>query len=45
MKPKPTGRAALRIRLKKALVAAGIERIASRRVIRGILIMLGLEHA
>lgn len=36
---------ALRVRLKKALVAAGIERIASRRVIRGILIMLGLEQA
>ncbi len=38
-------RAALRVRLKKALVAAGMERIASRRVIRGILVMLGLERA
>lgn len=38
-------RAVLRARVKRALVAAGMERIASRRVIRGILIMLGLERA
>jgi hypothetical protein len=38
-------RAALRVRLKNALVAAGMEGLASRRVIRGILIMLGLERA
>lgn len=36
---------ALHARLKTALVAAGLVRIASRRVIRGILIMLGLERA
>lgn len=38
-------RAALRARLKATLVAAGMERIASRSVIRGILILLGLERA
>jgi hypothetical protein len=37
--------AALRIRLKRALVAAGMAGLASRRVIRGIIVMLGLERA
>lgn len=43
--PRRSKRATLRVRLKKALVAAGMERLASRRVIRGILILLGLERA
>jgi len=38
-------RAALRARLKAVLVTAGLEGIVSRRVIRGILIMLGLERS
>lgn len=37
-------RAALRRRLKRVLVAAGMAGIASRRVIRGIIIALGLER-
>jgi hypothetical protein len=45
MPRKRSKRVQLRVRLKKTLVAAGMERIASRRVIRGILIMLGLEQA
>lgn len=44
MKHKPAKRLARRVQLKKALVAAGIERIASRRAIRAVLILLGLEH-
>ena len=43
-KPKRSKRAALRVRLKKVLVATGLEGLASRRVIRGILILLGLER-
>lgn len=38
-------RAALRVRLKKRLVAAGLAGIASRRAIRAVLILLGLEGA
>lgn len=38
-------RAALRVRLKKALVASGIEGVIPRRVVRGLIILLGLEHA
>lgn len=37
--------AAVRLRAKRALVAAGMASIASRRVIRGIIVMLGLERA
>lgn len=39
-----TTRKALRRRLKRALVAAGIAGIASRRAIRAIIILLGLER-
>jgi hypothetical protein len=42
MNPK---RAALRVALKKALVAAGAAGVIPRRVARGLLILLGLEHA
>lgn len=37
-------RAALRRQLKRTLVAAGLAGIASRRVIRAIIILLGIEH-
>lgn len=36
--------AALRVKVKKALVAAGAEGVIPRRVVRGLLILLGLEH-
>lgn len=42
---KQSKRSQLRVRLKKALVAAGIAGIASRRTIRGLLVLLGLERA
>lgn len=42
---KRSHRARLKVRLKRLLVEAGMERVASRRVIRGILVMLGLERA
>lgn len=38
-------RGQLRIRLKRALVSAGAAGIASRRVIRAVIVALGLEHA
>ena len=44
MARKAPKRRALRIRLKKTLVAAGLERLVSRRVIRGIFIILNLER-
>ncbi len=43
MKPK-SKRTALRVRVKRVLVAAGMAGVASRRVIRGILVLLGLER-
>ena len=42
MNPK---RAALRSALKRVIVAAGAEGVIPRRVARGLLILLGLEHA
>lgn len=45
MKRVTSKRAALRVRLKKGLVAAGLAGIASRRAIRAVIILLGLEHA
>ena len=38
-------RQALRARLKRALVAAGVARIASRRAIRAVIVLLALERA
>jgi len=38
-------RATLRTKLKAALVEAGMRGLASRRVIRGVIIMLGLEKS
>ena len=42
MNPKRT---AVRIALKRAIVAAGAEGVIPRRVARGLLVLLGLEHA
>ena len=43
MKLRPSKRAAMRARIKSMLVEAGMQGIASRRTIRAILILLGLE--
>lgn len=45
MKPRSSKRAALRVTLKKTLVAAGAEGVIPRRVVRGLLILLGLVRA
>ena len=45
MNARPSKRTAARVRLKRALVAAGMEGVVPRRVVRGLLVLLGLEHA
>ncbi len=45
MQRKRSKRAALRVRLKKALVAAGIAGIVPQRTVRGLLVLLRLERA
>lgn len=45
MRSKLSKRTTLRVRLKKTLVAAGAEGVIPRRIVRGLLILLELEHA
>ena len=44
MKSKRAKHRALQIRLKRCLVVAGIVGLASRRAIRAVIVLLGLER-